>query len=50
MDRVIVGFGAEMLKIIPGVVSTEVHADLSFDEKGAAYNHSLYRTVIKAER
>ncbi|MGL4243313.1 MAG: transaldolase [Beijerinckiaceae bacterium] len=30
-DRIAVNFGAEMLKLIPGRVSTEVDADLSFD-------------------
>jgi len=30
-DRVAVNFGAEILKIVPGRVSTEVDADLSFD-------------------
>ena len=31
MDRLFVGFGREILKIIPGRVSTEVDAGLSFD-------------------
>src|SRR5438105_5009831 len=31
MDRLFVGFGREILKIIPGRVSTEVDAALSFD-------------------
>jgi transaldolase len=31
MDRVLIAFGAEILKIIPGRVSTETDADLSFD-------------------
>lgn len=35
MDRVIVGFGAELLGLIPGLVSTEVPADLSFDQKAS---------------
>jgi transaldolase len=30
-DRIAVNFGAEMVKLIPGRVSTEVDADLSFD-------------------
>ncbi len=30
-DRVAVNFGAELTKIVPGRVSTEVDADLSFD-------------------
>lgn len=35
MDKVFVNFGAEILKIIPGRVSTEVDARLSFDVEGS---------------
>src|SRR5688572_12959476 len=41
MDRLMVNFGCEILKIVPGRVSTEVDARLSFDTKG---------TVAKAHR
>src|SRR5260370_15267532 len=34
MDRLLVNFGCEVLKIIPGRVSTEVNAALSFDVEG----------------
>src|SRR5205823_378760 len=34
MDRLLVNFGREILKIIPGRVSTEVDAGLSFDLEG----------------
>ncbi|MGH8020252.1 MAG: transaldolase [Opitutaceae bacterium] len=34
IDRVLVAFGLEILKIIPGRVSTETDARLSFDTKG----------------
>jgi transaldolase len=34
MDRLLVNFGCEILKIIPGRVSTEVDASLSFDTEG----------------
>ncbi len=34
VDRVLVAFGAEILKIVPGRVSTEVDARLSFDTAG----------------
>ncbi|MFO1488062.1 MAG: transaldolase [Verrucomicrobiota bacterium] len=34
MDRLLVLFGAEILKIVPGRVSTETDADLSFDTAG----------------
>src|ERR1700677_3167412 len=33
-DRLAVNFGAELTKIVPGRVSTEVDADLSFDVEG----------------
>src|SRR6516162_3793771 len=34
MDRLFVSFGIEILKIVPGRVSTEVDAGLSFDTEG----------------
>jgi transaldolase len=40
-DRLLIAFGVEILKIIPGRVSTEVDARLSFDAEG---------TVAKARR
>jgi transaldolase len=40
-DRIAINFGAEMTKIVPGRVSTEVDADLSFDTEG---------TVAKAKK
>ena len=33
-DRLAVAFGAELAGIVPGRVSTEVDADLSFDTRG----------------
>jgi transaldolase len=39
-DRLLVKFGAEILKLIPGRVSTEVDARLSFDED-ATYTRAL---------
>lgn len=41
MDHLFVGFGREIIKIIPGRVSTEVDAGLSFDTE---------RTIAKAHR
>ncbi len=41
MDRLLIAFGKEILKIIPGRVSTEVDARLSFDTEG---------TMAKARR
>ncbi|THU83311.1 aldolase [Dendrothele bispora CBS 962.96] len=35
MDRLLIELGKEILKIIPGRVSTEVDARLSFDKEGA---------------
>ncbi|CDJ41280.1 transaldolase, putative [Eimeria tenella] len=35
VDRVLVGFGMELLEIIPGLVSTEIPAELSFDTEGS---------------
>jgi transaldolase len=35
LDRLLVEFGKEILKIIPGKVSTEVDAKLSFDTQGS---------------
>jgi len=34
MDKLLVNFGCEILKIVPGRVSTEVNARLSFDTEG----------------
>jgi transaldolase len=34
MDQILVNFGSEILKIVPGRVSTEVDARLSFDTEG----------------
>ena len=41
MDKLLVSFGCEILKIVPGRVSTEVDAGLSFDTEG---------TLAKAQR
>lgn len=42
MDKLFVNFGAEILKVIPGRVSTEVDARLSFDVDGSIQKaHSL---------
>jgi transaldolase len=42
MDKLMVNFGCEILKIVPGRVSTEVDARLSFDTKGTvAKAHQL---------
>jgi transaldolase len=35
IDRVLVGFGCEILRIVPGRVSTETDARLSFDTEGS---------------
>jgi transaldolase len=41
MDKLLVSFGCEILKIVPGRVSTEVDAGLSFDTEG---------TLVRAKR
>ena len=55
VDKLLVEFGSEILKIVPGRVSTEVDARLSFDTKAtiekAKHIISLYEAVgIKKER
>jgi len=55
MDRLLVGFGSEILKIIPGRVSTEVDARLSFDKNATKHKAreliALYDSLgVKKER
>ncbi|KAH9849322.1 transaldolase [Lenzites betulinus] len=55
IDRLLVGFGTEILKIIPGRVSTEVDARLSFDKQATKAKAkeliALYESLgIKKER
>lgn len=49
MDKLFVNFGAEILKIIPGRVSTEVDARLSFDISGSIHKATtlidLYESI-----
>lgn len=48
MDRVLILFGLEILKIVPGRVSTEVDARLSFDTEGTiAKAHELIAAYEK---
>lgn len=49
MDRLFVNFGTEILKIIPGRVSTEVDARLSFDIEGSINKaHALIKLYEEA--
>jgi transaldolase len=49
MDKLLVSFGCEILKIVPGRVSTEVDAGLSFDTEGTlAKAHRLIGLYQKA--
>ncbi len=49
MDKLFVNFGLEILKIIPGRVSTEVNANLSFDVEGSIKKaHRLIELYEKA--
>jgi len=55
LDRLLVEFGKEILKIVPGKVSTEVDARFSFDKQGsinkALHIIELYKSVgISKER
>src|SRR5262245_19381562 len=43
MDKLMVNFGCEILKIVPGRVSTEVDATLSFDTEGTI--HKAHRLI-----
>ncbi len=48
LDRILIAFGLEILKIVPGRVSTEVDARLSFDTKATiAKAHSLIEAYEK---
>lgn len=47
LDRLLVEFGKKILEIIPGKVSTEVDAKLSFDTQGSV-NKAL--EIIKVRR
>ena len=50
MDKLFVNFGVEILKIIPGRVSTEVDARLSFDTQGSIQKaHSLIHLYENAK-
>jgi transaldolase len=49
IDALFVGFGREILKVVPGRVSTEVDAGLSFDREGSiAKAHKLISLYEKA--
>ena len=49
MDKLFVNFGCEILKIVPGRVSTEVDARLSFDIEGSVNKaHSLIKLYEEA--
>ena len=47
LDRLLVEFGKEILKIVPGKVSTEVDAKLSFDKERSL---EKARHIIKVRR
>src|ERR1700677_2305140 len=46
-DRVAVNFGAELTKIVPGRVSTEVDADLSFDTEAMVAKAKSFIALYK---
>lgn len=45
-DKLAVNFGAEILKIVPGRVSTEVDARLSFDKERVLRRRAIWWTCI----
>jgi transaldolase len=47
MDKLMVNFGLEILKIVPGRVSTEVDARLSFDVKGSIQKATTLITMYE---
>ena len=49
MDRLLVRFGTEILGLIPGRVSTEVDARLSFDEEGSYQRGERIIALYEAE-
>lgn len=49
LDNLLVQFGSEILKIVPGKVSTEVDARFSFDEK-ASIEKALHIIDVSSER
>lgn len=48
MDKLMVNFGLEILKIVPGRVSTEVDARLSFDVKGSIQKATTLITMYES--
>lgn len=50
MDKLFVNFGVEILKIIPGRVSTEVDARLSFDIEGSIEKARALIALYEAEK
>ena len=47
MEKIFVNFGLEILKIVPGRVSTEVDARLSFDVEGSIQKAKRYITLYE---
>ena len=50
MEKLAVNFGAEILKIIPGRVSTEVDATYSFDTEGTIEKARNFIAAVRARR
>ena len=48
IDRLLIGFGLEILKLVPGRVSTEVDARLSFDTEGTVAKGRLLIALYQA--
>jgi transaldolase len=50
MNKLFVNFGAAILKIVPGRISTEVDASLSFDTSGSIEKARTFIKLYEAER
>lgn len=48
MDKLFVNFGAKILELVPGRVSTEVDARLSFDTEGSIAKAKRFIELYKA--
>src|SRR5258708_35862292 len=49
VDDLLVGFGSEILKIVPGRVSTETDANLSFDTEGLVNKAHRFIALYQAK-
>ncbi len=50
VNYILVAFGLEILKIVPGRVSTEVDARLSFDTKATVAKGKTFNRLVRVPR